>query len=190
MQARLLRSFSRMAIAACALSFGTVALAQTAPPPAAPPVAAPGSSENPSRMDVFLGYSYLAPHGKVKNQIFGDSPMSSINYGAIESATYFFNKYFGAQIEGAQHPNGKNDDFYTGAIGPVFRFPLQDVTPFAHATVGAVRADFNERGLPYHWGPAIRVGGRVDYSTPVFGGKLGIRLFQADYDHMHFNWGP
>ena len=190
MQARLLRSISRMAIAACALSFGTAALAQAAPPPAAPPVAAPGSNENPSRIDVFLGYSYLAPHGKVKNQVFGDSPMSSINYGAIESITYFFNKYFGAQIEGAQHPNGHNDDFYTGAIGPVVRFPLQDVTPFAHATVGAVRADFNAQGLPYHWGPAIVVGGGMDYATPFLGGKLGLRLFQADYEYMHLNWGP
>jgi hypothetical protein len=132
----------------------------------------------------------LAPHGKVKNQIFGDSPMSAVDYGAIESATYFFNKYFGAQIEGAQHPNGKNDDFYTGGIGPVFRYPLQDVTPFAHATVGAVRADFNGRGLPYQWGPAIVVGGGMDYATPFLGGKLGLRLFQADYEYMHLNWGP
>jgi hypothetical protein len=72
----------------------------------------------------------------------------------------------------------------------VVRFPLQDVTPFAHATVGAVRADFNGRGLPYHWGPAIVVGGGMDYATPFFGGKLGIRLFQADYEYMHLNWGP
>src|ERR1700756_4573739 len=178
MQARLLRSFSRMAIAACALGVGTAALAQPPPPPAAPPVAAAGSSENPSRIDVFLGYSYLAPHGKVKNQVFGDSPMSSINYGAIENSPYFFNKYFGAQIEGSQHPNGKNDDFYIMSVGPVVRFPLQDVTPFAHATVGAVRADFNGQGLPYHWGPSITVGGGMDYATPFFGGKLGLRLFQ------------
>jgi hypothetical protein len=126
----------------------------------------------------------------VKNQIFGNSTFASINYGAIESGTYYFNKYFGVQVEGAQHPNGNNDDFYTVGGGPAFRFPLQDVTPFAHATVGAVRADYNGRGLPYRWGPALVVGGGMDYATPFFGGKLGLRLFQADYEYMHLNWGP
>ncbi len=189
MQASLLRSLSRMMVAACAIGIGTAALAQTAAP-TAPAVAAPVSPENnPSRFDLFLGYSYLAPHGQLKNQLFGNTPFASIDYGAIESGTYFFNKYFGAQIELAEHPNGKNDDFYTGGIGPVFRFPLQDVTPFVHGTAGAVRAN-GPNGLPYRYGVALVAGGGMDYATPFFGGKLGLRLFQADYEYMHLNWGP
>ncbi len=193
MQASLLRSLSRMMVAFCALGVGTAALAQTTAsgtPSSAPTPAAPALNQNnPSRVDVFLGYSYLAPHGSLKNQLFGNTPFSSVDYGAIGSATYFFNKYFGAQLELAAHPNGKNDDFYTGGIGPVFRFPLQDVTPFAHATVGAVRGD-GPRSLPFRYGPALVVGGGMDYATPFFGGKLGLRLFQADYEYMHLNFGP
>ena len=30
----------------------------------------------------------------------------------------------------------------------------------------------------------------MDYNTPLFNGHLGIRLFQADYEYMHVNWGP
>ena len=187
MQASLLRSVSRMMVAACALGVGTAALAQTAAPAPAP---APASTQvNPSRIDVFLGYSYLAPHGTLKNQLFGDTPFASIDYGAIGSGTYFFNKYFGGQLEFAAHPDGRNDNFYTAAAGLVFRLPLQDVTPFAHGDVGAARIS-GPRSLPYRWGPALTVGGGMDYDLPFFQHHLGLRLFQADYEYMHANWGP
>ena len=42
----------------------------------------------------------------------------------------------------------------------------------------------------FKWGPALTAGGGMDYATPLFDGHLGIRLFQADYEYMHVNWGP
>jgi hypothetical protein len=30
----------------------------------------------------------------------------------------------------------------------------------------------------------------MDYETPWFDHKLAIRIFQADYEYMHVNWGP
>ena len=30
----------------------------------------------------------------------------------------------------------------------------------------------------------------MDYETPLFDHHLAIRLFQADYEYMHVNWGP
>jgi len=33
------------------------------------------------------------------------------------------------------------------------------------------------------------VGGGMDYNTPWFNHHLGIRLFQADYEYMHADWG-
>ena len=193
MQASLLRSLSRMLVATCALGLGTAALAQTTAPaaaPAAPAPAAPTASEvNPSRVDIFLGYSYIAPHGQLKNEVFGNTQFSSINYGAIASGSYFFNKYVGGQVEFAAHPNGNNDAIYTGALGIVFRLPLQDVTPFAHADVGAAHLK-GPNSLPYRWGPALTVGGGMDYTTPFFDHHLGIRLFQADYEYIHASWGP
>ena len=34
------------------------------------------------------------------------------------------------------------------------------------------------------------VGGGMDYSLPFLGGHLGLRLFQADYEYFHTNFGP
>jgi len=42
---------------------------------------------------------------------------------------------------------------------------------------------------PYKWGPGLTVGGGMDYETPWFNHHLGIRLFQADYEYMHADWG-
>jgi len=35
----------------------------------------------------------------------------------------------------------------------------------------------------------LTVGGGLDYETPWFNHHLGIRLFQADYEYMHADWG-
>ena len=43
---------------------------------------------------------------------------------------------------------------------------------------------------PYTWGPALTAGGGMDYETPWFDHHLAIRIFQADYEYMHVNWGP
>ena len=43
---------------------------------------------------------------------------------------------------------------------------------------------------PYTWGPAITVGGGLDYGLPWFDHHLAIRLFQADYEYWHASFGP
>jgi hypothetical protein len=40
------------------------------------------------------------------------------------------------------------------------------------------------------WGPALTVGGGMDYNTPLFHHHLAIRLFQADYQYIHADFGP
>jgi len=71
----------------------------------------------------------------------------------------------------------------------IFRYPTAEITPFVHADAGFVRL-----GGPYHepytYGPALTVGGGMDYSLPFLGGHLGLRLFQADYEYFHANFGP
>jgi hypothetical protein len=42
---------------------------------------------------------------------------------------------------------------------------------------------------PFRWGPGLTVGGGMDYETPWFNHRLAIRLFQADYEYMHADWG-
>jgi outer membrane protein OmpA-like peptidoglycan-associated protein len=221
MHSRQLHSLSRILLVSCAVGLGTTGLlaqstpnstqtpaqpsspdttsssapaAQTPAPAAAPAAAAPSAPQAPyaSRVDIFAGYSYLAPHGSVlipNGQAVGlPSPVkySSIDLGAIGSGTYFFNRYLGAQIEFSDHPDGRNDGAQIASGGLVARYPTQDITPFVHAEAGAVRlgGPFKQ---PYTWGPALTVGGGLDYGITQ---RFGIRVFQADFQYYHVNFGP
>jgi outer membrane protein OmpA-like peptidoglycan-associated protein len=183
-----------LAAAAVATLFSAGAYAQdapAAPAPAAKPKQAP--TDYASRWDIFLGYSYLAPKGTVMSQQSDGTVLpfdySSVDEGGLASGAYYFNKYVGAQIETGIHPDGKNDGFYTAAGGLIFRYPTADITPFAHALAGAARIGGPDHE-PYTWGPALTVGGGMDYNTPLFNHHLSIRLFQADYEYMHADFGP
>jgi len=180
------RKLGRSVLAASAVSLGVASLgAQTPAPPAGP---------NPSRVDVFLGYSYWSGHGSLKP---AGISYSSVDYGAIASGAYYFNKYAGIEVSAAFHPDGRNDGLMPLlAAGPVFRLPTQYVTFFGHAMAGAARLGGpNNSGTPfyhnpYQWGPSLTAGGGMDYNLPYFNGKFGIRLFQADYVYIHEDYGP
>ncbi len=193
-----LTSLSRILMVSCAVGLGATSLygqdsaAKPATPmaPMAPPV---------SRIDIFTGYSYLAPHGTVTTTLGtgGTEPLSyrSADYGAIGSVAYFANKYVGGVVEYADHSLGKNDTFQDAMAGIVFRYPsAMGVTPFAHGLAGASRVGGpNAEPLVYHpwtWGPALKAGGGLDYDTPLFNHHLGIRLFQADFLYVHADFGP
>jgi outer membrane protein OmpA-like peptidoglycan-associated protein len=180
------RSTRRFVLAACAVGLGVASLSAQTPSTAAP------VGPNPSRADVFLGYSYFGAHGQ--NQP-SDISYSSINVGAIGSAAYYFNKYVGGELIFAAHPNGVNDDLFTGSAGPIFRAPMQNFTLFAHGLVGGGRLDGpnSHNGTyynPYRWGPTLTAGGGMDYDLPFFNNKFSLRLFQADYRYIHTSYGP
>ena len=195
MYSHVLKSMSRVLVLATAAAIPIAMVAQDAPKPA--PKAAPGDS--PSRWDIFAGYSYLAPKGTVQVlQMDGVTTLpqsyKSANYGVIMSGAYYFNKYVGAQIEGASHDTwidspSSNDGFTTVSGGLIARFPTGEITPFVHGLVGG--ADIGgPQHEPYKWGIDLTAGGGVDYETPFFNHRLAIRVFQADYEYMHDNWGP
>jgi outer membrane protein OmpA-like peptidoglycan-associated protein len=194
MHSRPLRSLSRVFKVACAVGLGACTLlAQNSTSNTSKAAA---SGEPPaSRIDIFAGYSYLSPSASVTipggASIGQAAPVrySSINYGALGSVSYFFNRYVGGQFELGAHPDGNNDGATTASVGLIARYPMEDMTPFAHFDVGGVRlgGPYLE---PYTWGPALTVGGGLDYNLPFFGGHLGLRLFQADYEYWHVNFGP
>ncbi len=184
---RPLRDVGRILLAACAVSLGVASLgAQTTGT-----TALPGS--NPSRVDVFVGYSYFGAHGEIKP---AGIPYSSINYGAMGSAAYYFNKYVGGELIFAAHPDGNNDGLYTASAGPIFRAPMQNFTLFAHALAGGGKLVGPNQSNPfiYHnpwqWGPTLTVGGGMDYDLPFFDHRFSVRLFQADYRYIHADYGP
>ncbi len=139
-----------------------------------------------------MGYSYFGAHGQVKP---AGISYSSINVGAIGSVAYYMNKYVGGEVIFSAHPNGKNDDFFSGSAGPIFRAPMQNFTLFGHGLVGGGRLDGpnSHNGTyfePYRWGPTLTAGGGMDYDLPFFDNRFSLRLFQADYRWIHTNYGP
>jgi hypothetical protein len=124
-----------------------------------------------------------------------------VNVGGIASGAYYFNRYFGLQAEFGIHEwgeeksgsntgtQGNNDGFLTGSAGLIARYPAGDITPFVHALAGGARVD-GPHHQPFTWGPALTVGGGMDYETPLFNHHLAIRIFQADYEYMHADFGP
>ncbi|UWZ83979.1 hypothetical protein [Occallatibacter riparius] len=196
MQSHLLKPVCR-AIALAALAAVPVALTAQNTPSAPKPAASYGDS--PSRADIFLGYSYLAPHDTV-NTLQPDGVTTlpfqykANTWGLLGSGAYYFNKYVGLQAEMGAHDmwvNSKssNSGFLTPGGGLIFRFPTNEVTPFIHGLVNGVRGGGPDH-QPYTWGPGLTAGGGMDIETPAFNHHLAIRLFQADYQYMHLNWGP
>jgi hypothetical protein len=180
-------NFSRLMLAACAVGLGTGSLNAQTSGAAAP------QENNPSRADVFLGYSYFGAHGQVKP---AGISYSSIDLGAIGSGAYYMNKYVGGEAIFAAHPDGKNDGLYTISGGPIVRAPMQNFTLFAHGLVGGARLGGPNSSNPfiyhepYRWGPTLTAGGGMDYALPFFDNRFSIRLFEADYRWMHTNYGP
>ncbi len=179
-------NLSRLMLAACAVGLGVGSLNAQTTGTAAP------VGVNPSRVDVFLGYSYFGAHGQVKP---ANISYSSINVGAIGSVAYYMNKYVGAEVIGAAHPNGHNDDLFSISAGPIFRAPMQNFTLFGHGLVGAGWLDGpnSHNGTyyePYRAGPTLTAGGGMDYDLPFFDNRFSLRLFEADYRWIHTNYGP
>ena len=119
---------------------------------------------NPSKWDIFVGYSYLAPNGTVTTSPAIGTPITAnydaVNVGGVFSGAYFFNRYVGVQGEFGVHEwgtqdngtnigtHGNDDGFLTIAGGLIARYPDGNITPFVHGLVGAARVDG-----PYHKAP-------------------------------------
>src|ERR1700674_5391204 len=82
------------------------------------------STDSPSRWDIFAGYSYLSPKGTV-NVLQPDGVtvlperFKLANAGVIMSGAYFFNKYVGAQLEGASHDTWVNSSSSNGSFATI-----------------------------------------------------------------------
>jgi hypothetical protein len=188
MSYRPFRNIGRCLLAACAVSFGTASLSAQTPSTTA------ASGPNPSRIDVFMGYSYFGAHGQVKP---AGIKYSSVDEGAILSGAYYFNKYVGMEINGMANPSGQNDGLYSGYAGPIFRAPMQNFTLFAHGLAGGVRIGGPNSETPatlehepWRWGAGLVAGGGMDYDLPFFNHMFGLRLFEADYRYIHADFGP
>lgn len=203
MYSHVLKNASRM-LALAAIALAPVALSAQATPPANGTASTAGESYA-SKWDIYAGYAYLAPHGTVQvPQVGGGTvPFSydAVNVGGLFSAARYFNRYVGVQAEfgehewGSQSSNGSNigthgndDGFLTAGGGLIARFPTGNITPFIHGLVIAARVSGPDHNVAT-WGPGLTAGGGMDYETPLLNHHLAIRIFQADYQYMHADFG-
>jgi len=199
MHSRVLKSVSRVLFMAIAVLTPVALAAQ-----AAPSAKGTASDQYASRFDIFFGYSYLAPNGTVQvpqpNGTIAPYSYDAVNLGGLFSGAYYFNRYvgleatydvheWGTEVPGTNIGSHGNDDGFQGFSGGIiFRFPTANMTPFVHALVGASQIGGPEY-QPNTWGPTLTAGGGLDYETPLFNHHLAIRLFQADYQYMHADFG-
>ena len=153
---------------------------QTAPAPNNPaPSSSAYSDENqPSKVDIFAGYSYLNPGGSVNG-----IRLKGIDKGLTVAASYWANKYFGGVAEVGGH-FGPNTDIATFGVGPTFRIPLEHITPFGVAMFGINKSEPNF--IKPATGFGFVGGGGFDLNVIK---RLSIRLIEAEYEYSHHNYG-
>lgn len=154
------------------------AAAQTAPAPNPPQPSSgyPSDETQPSKVDVFAGYSFLSPNGAINGN-------KGITKGFTIAGSYWVNKYLGGVIETGSH-FGDINTINTLTAGPTFRIPLEGITPFGLATFGINRESPN--GFPSSTGFGFTGGGGFDLH---FLKRLDIRLIEAEYEYGHHNFG-
>ncbi|MGA2349654.1 MAG: hypothetical protein ABSF70_04400 [Terracidiphilus sp.] len=158
------------------------------------------------KWNVFFGYSFLSPSGTVSTPFpkntFVVASYHTVAAGGDFSGSYFFTRHVGVQVEvglhewGVQHATyqgpygteGNNDGFTTVASGLVFRAPKGAFTPFIHMLGGEALVDGPTQN-PFTWGPDVTAGAGLDYVLPWFHHRFAYRLFQADYEYMHVDFG-
>lgn len=169
----------------------TATLASLLPLAASLPVSAQATASGPnsvrvSRFDLFAGYSYLNPS---KANIGTTNEAQPIKLGALFSVAGYFNNWLGVQAEGQYRPNGPNDRVYTAQAGPIVRYQIGRLIPFAHALGGGAKLGGPDL-QPDTWGYGLTGGVGVDYVLRGFNDRLAIRPIQADYNYNHVDYGP
>jgi hypothetical protein len=177
-----------------AMVYGTLLLTAVAclvPHFSAAQAAPAGTSvPSPSRFDIYAGYGYFGPFDSdIYNQDY-----TSLPAGMVTSFAGYFNRRVG--LEGEYSKFFNDPDYCFGAVqgGPVFRFPLGRLVPFAHVLGGAAQV-----GPPYDhsgsrntcsWGWTATGGAGLDYILPAFNNRLALRLAEGDFEYAEKNFGP
>src|SRR5947209_6983840 len=139
------------------------------------------AQEPPSKVDIFAGYSWLHP-GDNNHGLTGQKDIPS---GFTVSCTYFTNRYTGFTVDTGYH-SGSTANIATVEFGPTFRFPTENITPFAHGLIGWNRMDVFGLGNTDN-GIGLMVGGGMDLRALK---RISVRLFQADYQYAHHHYPP
>jgi outer membrane protein OmpA-like peptidoglycan-associated protein len=128
--------------------------------------------KEPSKVDVFTGYAWLDPGGRVTG-----THINSIVPGFGTSTTYYFVPWGGATVDVGGHFEDRVKVF-TFQVGPTFRFNNEGgIVPFVHGLVGLHR--LSVAGFEDHSGIGLTAGGGLDLKTPWK--RVNLRIIEADY---------
>ena len=166
MSPRFVSFLGRVMLTVIAASISVMAQAQTSS----------ADETQPSKVDVFAGYSFLSPNGAINGN-------KGITKGFTVASSYWLNKYIGGVIETGTHL-GDINTFNTLTAGPTFRIPLEGITPFGLATFGMNREA--PAGINSSTGFGFVGGGGFDLH---FLKRVDIRLIEAEYEYAHHNFG-
>ncbi|HKN17946.1 MAG TPA: outer membrane beta-barrel protein [Candidatus Sulfotelmatobacter sp.] len=144
------------------------------------------SDSNP-KWDLFAGYQWLHPGGKVPTP-FGDFnnptgfnvPDMSAGFGA--ALTYNFDPHWGIEFD-LGHNWGSSNYETTGSIGPRFMWRTDGANYFLHTMVSLNRLSVS--GLNAGNGVGAILGGGMDLPIKKW---LAFRLFEADYVWARHNY--
>src|SRR5258706_2443258 len=140
--------------------------------------AALAQDQQPSKVDIFAGYSWLNPGGKLNGV-----GLKSLPKGYTVSTTYWLNKFGGIEFASGGHFDGNKAA--TIQAGPSVRFTGENIAPLGHALIGL--HEFSIQGLQADWGVGITAGGGIDLN---FWRPISIRMIEADYEYAHHHFGP
>src|SRR5262245_59984030 len=142
-------------------------------------------AQEATRTEFFAGYSYMRLEDSPNTQ---DQDLNGYN---VSGAVTVFRKSLAIKADVSGHYGNvlvsitpRTDQRQTLFLfGPQFTLrKSQRIQPFAHALFGVARLTVKADGVPdvTDTGFAFALGGGVDLKTPL-GGKVAVRLFQADY---------
>ncbi len=135
--------------------------------------------ENPPKVDIFAGYSWLNAGGHV-----GTVALRDAKKGFGVASTFNFEKYVGITLDVDAHYS----DVYnlsTVTFGPRFKFRAEHFSPFVEGMVGLHR--LSVAGIGTHNGVGIVTGGGFDVPLTK---RFEFRLIQADYVWGHHSFVP
>jgi hypothetical protein len=133
------------------------------------------SQSEPSKFDLFAGYSYT--------HVSGGGGGTSIPKGFEFAGTGYFNKNIGITGDVSGHyksESGVDANVYQFLFGPTFRADVGRAKPFAHALFGGSRtgASISGVGSGSTTSFAQAYGGGVDVSASK---NFSVRIVQADW---------
>lgn len=135
------------------------------------PTAALAQDDTQSKVDIFAGYSWYNPGGRIPT----GGKIPSINKGFGVATSFNINRFFALAIDTSGHYR-KDINIGTVMAGPQIKLHSDHFVPFGELLFGVAR--LSPGGLPTYTPFALAAGGGMDVKLAHY---ISWRVIQADY---------